>query len=149
MVARLSWQKARDIAEKVTDGIVVGCDTVAECHGNILGKPENREHAGEMLRLMRGREHRVYSGLCLWYRPDNVMRADVEVSHLRMENISDSDLEKYLDTEQWFGKAGAFGFQDELDWVHLDQGSESNVVGLPMELFHRLLKDLHTEIGCG
>lgn len=149
MVARLSWQKARDVAEKVTDGIVVGCDTVAECHGQILGKPENREHAAEMLRLIRGRRHRVYSGLCLWYRPENAVRADVDVSQLRMEAISDRDLEDYLDSQQWIGKAGAFGFQDKLGWIHLERGSESNVVGLPLEMFHRLLQDLYTEIGCG
>ena len=147
MVARLAWQKARDVAEQLSDGIVVGCDTVAECRGSILGKPENRERAGEMLRLMRGVEHRVYSGLCLWYRPDNVIRAAVDVSHLCMENIPDDELEEYLDTDLWVGKAGAFGLQDKSGWVHLERGSESNVVGLPMELFRRLIEELHAEIG--
>jgi septum formation protein len=51
-------------------------------------------------------------------------------------------LEQYLDTGQWEGKAGAFGYQDGLDWVHVIEGSESNVVGLPMELLGKMLAGL-------
>ena len=69
MVARLARQKAADVAPQVDDGVVIGCDTVAECMGRILGKPADPEHAREMLHLLRGRVHRVLSGLCLWHRP--------------------------------------------------------------------------------
>lgn len=143
MVARLAWQKAADVARKISpnDGptLVIGCDTVAECCGQILGKPHHREHASEMLRLLRGREHRVYSGLCLWPRPGDSARVLVDVTYLVMEPLSDAAVEAYLDTMQWEGKAGAFGYQDGLDWVHVRSGSESNVVGLPMELLRRML----------
>jgi septum formation protein len=56
-----------------------------------------------------------------------------------MDPISDDSLERYLATGDWEGKAGAFGYQDGLDWVHIVEGSESNVVGLPMELLQRML----------
>ena len=69
LVARLALQKARDVALRIPSGIVIGCDTVAECRGEILGKPADRQHARQMLELLRGNEHRVYSGLCLWRRP--------------------------------------------------------------------------------
>jgi septum formation protein len=59
-----------------------------------------------------------------------------------MEPISDSQLEAYLDTDQWIGKAGAFGFQDGPDWIRLDQGSATNVVGLPMEMLEKMLAEL-------
>jgi septum formation protein len=59
-----------------------------------------------------------------------------------MDVISDRQLEDYLATGQWQGKAGAFGYQDGLDWVHVVEGSESNVVGLPMELLAKLLGEL-------
>jgi septum formation protein len=144
MVARLAYQKAANVAERIDEGLVIGCDTVAECMGQILGKPANRQHAAEMLRLLRGREHSVYSGLCLWRRPDNRTRVEVDVTRLVMDSISDPDLERYLDTELWEGKAGAFGYQDGLDWVHVVEGSESNVVGLPMELLDRMLKLVDT-----
>jgi septum formation protein len=66
----------------------------------------------------------------------------VDVTRLVMDPISDAELEAYLATEQWEGKAGAFGYQDGLDWVHVMEGSESNVVGLPMELLARMLETI-------
>ena len=57
-----------------------------------------------------------------------------------MDNVSDRDLEDYLETHAWEGKAGAFGYQDGLPWIHIINGSESNVVGLPMELLSTMLR---------
>ena len=145
LVARLAFQKAADVAVRVLHGIVIGCDTVAECCGNILGKPKNREHARQMLDLLRGREHHVYSGLCLWRRPDDTHFVEVEVTKLVMDPISDEQLTAYLATGEWEGKAGAFGYQDGLDWVHIVEGSESNVVGLPMELLTQMLAAFRRE----
>ena len=142
MVARLAYQKARDVAQRVAEGIVVGCDTVAECRGQILGKPVDRDHARQMLQLLSGRDHAVYSGLCIWHRPSDRIRVEVDVTRLRMDAFPASELEEYLDSQQWEGKAGAFGFQDRLGWVHIVEGSESNVVGLPMELLARMLAEL-------
>ena len=89
--------------------------------------------------MMRGREHHVYSGLCLFRRPDSTPHVQVEVTKLIMDNVADEWLEEYLNTDGWEGKAGAFGYQDGLDWVHIVEGSESNVVGLPMELLAKML----------
>ncbi len=139
LVARLAWQKAENVADKVTEGLIIACDTVAECLGRILGKPENREHAREMLTFLRGRDHAVYSGLCLLELPSKKSRVRVDVSRLFMKPISDDELEQYLDSERWQGKAGAFGYQDDLDWIELKTGSASNVVGLPMELLREML----------
>jgi septum formation protein len=140
MVARLAFQKARDVAERIEESaIVIGCDTVAECCGHILGKPKNVDHAREMLQLMRGRVHHVYSGLCLWHRPGVEHHVSVDVTKLRMDAIADADLEEYLASGQWEGKAGAFGYQDRHGWIHILEGSESNVVGLPLELLARML----------
>ena len=145
LVARLAFQKARDVAQHVEQGIVLGCDTVAECRGQIIGKPANREHARQMLELLRGQQHHVYSGLCLWRRPGETHRTEVEVTKLVMDPISDADLDAYLVTGDWEGKAGAFGYQDGLDWVHIVEGSESNVVGLPMELLTRMLASIESQ----
>lgn len=139
LVARLAWQKARDVALRVAEGLVVGCDTVAEYCGQILGKPRDREHAFQMLKLLRGREHAVYSGLCLWRRPGDTVSIQVAVTRLVMDALSDADVNEYLATGQWEGKAGAFGFQDQLGWVHILEGSSSNVVGLPLELLASML----------
>ena len=145
LVARLAYQKAANVIAKIDSGLVLSCDTVAECVAIILGKPENRDHAKQMLQRLRGRKHSVYSGVCLWDKATSNRSIRVDVSHLWMEPITDDQLEAYLDTEQWVGKAGAFGFQDGPNWIRLDQGSKSNVVGLPMELLQTMLAELPTE----
>jgi septum formation protein len=146
LVAKLAVQKAEEVARRTERGIVIACDTVAECQGQILGKPAGRDDARRMLRLLRGQDHRVYSGLCLWQRPDDEQRLQIEVTKLVMDPISDTELEQYLDSGQWEGKAGAFGYQDGLDWVHVVEGSQSNVVGLPMELLAQMLAGLDQTI---
>jgi septum formation protein len=139
MVARLACQKTADVARRVPAGLILGCDTVAECKGEILGKPADREHARQMLTTLSGQEHRVFSGLCLWKVPDGAPLVRVAATRLRMDALSRKQLEEYLDSGQWEGKAGAFGYQDRLGWVHIVEGSESNVVGLPMELLAEML----------
>ena len=84
----------------------------------------------------------VISGVCLWRRPDNRVISEVAATTLRMDDISDMQLADYLAGRQWEGKAGAFGYQDRLGWIHVAHGSESNVVGLPLELLATMLRDL-------
>lgn len=138
-VARLASQKAADVARRIGRGLVLGCDTVVECDGQILGKPADRGHARTMLKALSGREHRVLSGLCLWQVPGDESTVDVAVTTLRMDELRPQQLDEYLAGGQWAGKAGAFGYQDGLDWVHVVDGSQSNVVGLPMELLREML----------
>jgi septum formation protein len=140
LVARLAWQKAVDVVGQITEGIVIACDTVAECDGHILGKPRDAAHAKAMLQHLSGRAHRVYTGLCVWPAPHGEPEVVVECTVLRMDKLAAADLDAYLATRAWEGKAGAFGYQDGPDWLHVIQGSESNVVGLPMEALKKLLR---------
>lgn len=142
LVARLAYQKAADVATRVGPAVIIGCDTVAECQGQILGKPRDDAHARSMLKLLSGREHRIYSGLCIWRVPEDEPRVEVDRTTLRMDPLSAARIEQYLATGLWEGKAGAFGYQDGFDWLHIVDGSESNVVGLPMELLARMLAKL-------
>jgi septum formation protein len=143
LVTRLAYQKAADVARRTENGLVLGCDTVVECRGQVLGKPVDMEHARTILRTLRGQEHRVLSGLCLMEAalskpPWSFVR--VAVTTLQMDALSNEQIEEYLSTSKWEGKAGAFGYQDGLDWVHIVEGGESNVVGLPMELLAEMLE---------
>nr|VFK50573.1 MAG: septum formation protein [Candidatus Kentron sp. TC]VFK64628.1 MAG: septum formation protein [Candidatus Kentron sp. TC] len=139
MVSELARRKAFDVVKRFGSGIVVGCDTVAECGGRILGKPSDREHARWMLHWLQGNEHRVLSGLCLWRAGTSRHVVEVSVTRLIMEPLTDSRIEDYLASGQWWGKAGAFGYQDGHDWLRVLDGSESNVVGLPLELLREML----------
>jgi septum formation protein len=143
MVARLAYQKAADVAGQVVEEcVVLACDTVAECKGQILGKPTDRLDARRMLLALSGREHRVFSGLCLWKMPNGRPRVEVAVTTLRMDPLTERQIDDYLAGGQWEGKAGAFGYQDRLGWVHIVEGSESNVVGLPLELLEEMLGEI-------
>ena len=92
------------------------------------------DDARRMLTMLRGKDHRVLSGLCIWKRPSDAVTLKLDITTLHMDNVTDSQVEEYLATEKWQGKAGAFGYQDGWDWLHVIQGSETNVIGLPMEV---------------
>jgi septum formation protein len=94
-----------------------------------------------MLHALRGREHRVLSGLCLWKVPGGEPRVRVAVTRLRLDPLADAEIDDYLASGAWRGKAGAFGYQDRLGWVHVLEGSHSNVVGLPLELLREMLPE--------
>jgi septum formation protein len=141
LVARLARQKAADVVLRIASGLVLGCDTVAECEGQILGKPANEDHARKMLHALSGHEHRVVSGLCLWQVPGGEPRVRVAVTRLRMDRLMDSQIDDYATSGLWEGKAGGFGYQDRLGWLHILAGSESNVVGLPLELLAEMLAE--------
>lgn len=149
MVAEIAFKKATDVFQKYSasareqPAILIACDTMAECGGSMLGKPKDEDHARQMLTLLRGRQHRVYSGLCIWpvllgdQTPEPQTRIATTV--LRMDDVSDDLLEDYLESGLWKGKAGAFGYQDRVGWLHIEQGTESNVIGLPVELLEEML----------
>ena len=154
LVRDLALRKAADAVRQLVDRddlpristILVACDTLAECGGEVLGKPVDEEHARRMLQRLSGERHRVYSGLCVWPQSGQETSAQPEVrvavTELRMDPLSDGDLEEYLASGLWRGKAGAFGYQDRSGWLHVVEGSESNVIGLPMELLAAMLAPL-------
>jgi septum formation protein len=154
LVADLALRKAADVAGQLgarEEGkpdipagcLIIACDTVAECEGAVLGKPRDEEHARHMLQQLSGTVHRVYSGLCLWPyqipQPASPIETRVAVTELRMDRLADADLEEYLASGLWRGKAGAFGYQDRVGWLHVVAGSESNVIGLPTEMLAEML----------
>lgn len=140
-VARLARRKAAAVRPRHALGCLLACDTVAELDGRVIGKPNDLPHARRILHSLRGRDHRVHTGLCLWPATgDPLLR--VATTDLQMDAVSDDDVEEYLDSGLWVGKAGAFGYQDRVEWLHVVRGSESNVVGLPLELLAKLLAEL-------
>ncbi len=147
LVVELAQRKAADVFDQLNKQgqggnsakILLACDTLAECNGTILGKPKEESHARQMLELLRGKVHRVYSGLCIWPCSTAQPETRLAVTCLEMDQLSDDQLDEYLDSGLWQGKAGAFGYQDRAGWLHILEGSESNVIGLPMELLAEML----------
>jgi septum formation protein len=163
LVAELAFRKAAAVVRKLQQArvpipapIVLAADTVAEIDGMILGKPRDELDARAMLSRLSGREHRVFTGVCLWPLDiilplearlnEDLPLVCVATTRLQMDTLTDTQLDDYLASGQWEGKAGAFGYQDRLGWVHVMEGSESNVVGLPLELLAEMLADRRLRI---
>ena len=146
LVAELAYRKAAAIRAQQSSNpqsaTILAADTVAECDGMILGKPRDEADARAMLRKLSGRAHRVLTGVCVWPPAATEPQIRVAVTELRMDDLADAAIDDYLATGQWEGKAGAFGYQDRLGWVHIESGSATNVVGLPMELVAEMLAEV-------
>ena len=154
-VARQAYQKANDVAGQLRRGeialdnlrptIIIGCDTVAVCEGEVLGKPCDMADARRMLQRLGGNRHEALSGLCLLNMTSGKTQIETHRTILYMRPWDEASLEIYLALRQWEGKAGAFGYQDGIDWLEIVEGSESNVVGLPLELLARMIDEMKNE----
>lgn len=140
VVKRLAMQKAADVAARVRHGLVLAADTLGYCDGVLLGKPADADDAARMLKMLSGRRHQVLSGVCLWDVTTGRRVVDAVTTELEMTILDDATLDQHLRSLRWQGKAGAFGYQDGNDWLRVVEGSESNVVGLPMERLAELLE---------
>jgi septum formation protein len=142
-VENVAWSKAAAAGAKVDEGVVLAADTVGWLDGAVIGKPANEADARRILRTLAGREHELWTGVCLWRRPDDVQIAWQEMTRVAFQPISDEELTAYLATRQWQGCSGAYAIQESGDpHVQVVAGSLTNVIGLPMETLEKVLKKL-------
>jgi len=141
-VQQVAWSKAAAVAGRVADGIVLAADTVAWI-GAVIGKPADEADARRILTRLGGREHELWTGVCLWRRPDDVQLAWQEVTRVWFRRLSAAELDAYLATRQWANNSGAYAIEGPDDrYVRVVSGSLSNVIGLPMESLGRWLPAL-------
>jgi len=118
--------------EEIKNAYVLGADTVVAVGRRILPKPEMLEEAAACLRLLSGRTHRVYTGVCL-VTPRDALRTRLVETRVRFKRLSSEDLESYLASGEWRGKAGGYAIQGLAgSFVTKLVGSYTNVVGLPL-----------------
>lgn len=136
----LSYFKARSVLGQVEDGLILAADTIVTCEGEIYGKPIDRDDARTMLTNLLGSTQQVITGLTLLDAGTKKRQIVHAATRVVMRTVSDETIERYLDSGDWMGKAGAYGIQDSADaFVERIEGSFTNVVGLPMELLTGLL----------
>lgn len=138
-VAELAWRKAAAVAPRVESGIVLAADSVGWLNGRVVGKPDDAADAARIICSLGGTEHELWTGVCLWRRPDDVQLCWQEVSRLFMRPMSDAELRDYIDSGVWHGKSGAYAIREDDPLLTLRAGSFSNVVGLPLETLARVL----------
>lgn len=127
--------------EPEKDTLIISCDTVVACDGRILGKPHSKEEAKEMLRSLSGRSHTVLSGLALFYNGKTISGADK--TEVYFANMPESFIESYVASGDPMDKAGSYAVQGRTS-LYIDKidGCYFNVVGLPVRLLAKLIKQL-------
>jgi septum formation protein len=137
-------RKALAIAERFPEDLVVGCDTLVATDGTaIWGKPANADDARRTLRHLSGRTHEVVSGLALV--EDGAASSAIEVTEVTFRDLSDAEIDWYVATGEWQGRAGAYAIQQRgAVLVNRIAGDYLNVVGLPVAALLALEPDLQT-----
>jgi septum formation protein len=142
---RLAHAKALAVARSETLP-VLGADTLVTCEGRILGKPDSAADAAEMLRLLSGRTHEVVTGLCLV--AGGAVRSGVERTAVTVAPLTDRDVAWYASTGEGLDKAGAYHIDGRFGiFISAVSGSPSNVAGLPLPLFLRLVREAGFSLG--
>ncbi len=140
--------KAREVAKHYSAGIVLGADTIVVHAGKLLGKPKDREDAASMLSSLSGDWHEVYTAVALIDCVSGREVSDVVRTRVHMRVITSCELEWYLDTDEPYDKAGAYGIQGRAAmFIDRIDGCYFNVVGLPLSKLAELKQKLETA-GC-
>lgn len=132
IVRALAEAKAREVAARSgPDALVIAADTIVCCDREVLGKPRDEDDAFRMLRLLSGRSHEVWTGLCLMDRSGPVCEAEKTLVFFR--ELDDEEIRRYIQTGEPMDKAGAYGIQGKASlFVRAIEGDYFNVVGLPL-----------------
>jgi septum formation protein len=142
---RLAREKALAVARQRPQDCVLGADTVVVVEGQLLGKPSDAADAARMLRMLSGREHHVITGVCLVVRGEALVSS--ETTFVTVSEITDQEIADYVASGEPMDKAGAYAIQGIASrWIPRIEGDYSNVVGLPVALVFRMLRERGCEI---
>lgn len=124
------------------DEVLLTADTIVVLNGEIMGKPQDRADAHRMLRELSGQTHHVITGVCL--TTTQKQKAFAETTAVTFRELSNSEIDYYIDNYRPFDKAGAYGIQEWIGYVGVSriEGSFYNVMGLPVEWVYEELKAL-------
>ena len=143
-VKTLAEGKAKDVALNCdNDSIIIGADTIVVIDDNILGKPKDKNHAFQMLKLLSNNVHRVYSGVAVINNQKNIMKSECLYTEVYFSEISDDEIWRYIESGECLDKAGAYGIQGYGGvFVEKINGCYYNVVGLPLNLLNKMIKNV-------
>jgi septum formation protein len=137
----LALAKAESVSIKEPDALVLSADTVVCLNNKPLGKPENKEHAFNMLKQLSGREHIVYTSVALVCKECNFYKYATEKTKVFFKDISNNEINYYLSFNEYKDKAGAYAIQGKaMIFVEKIDGCYYNVMGLPVQKTMQLFK---------
>ncbi|WP_031490891.1 Maf family protein [Succinivibrio dextrinosolvens] len=145
LVLRLSCLKADFISKKRSDSVVIAADTVVCFNGMILGKPSSREDAFNMIKMLQGHTHTVYTGVTV--QKGNLKRSKVVSTEVTFDSMDDDFIRNYVSSGECDDKAGAYAIQGIASmFISQVKGSVSSVVGLPINEVVKYLREFGLEI---
>lgn len=137
----LSLQKAKAVANKLGNGIVIGADTIVAQDGKILGKPIDREDARRMITMLQGNSHMVYTGVSLVNAEDGSCVSFHVGTKVKVAAMSEQEIEGYISSDEPYDKAGSYGIQGAFSrYIEGIEGDYFNVVGLPVHELYSQMK---------
>ncbi len=137
---RLALAKAKNVAGKFPDCLVIGADTVVDFDGEIIGKPSDAREAERITRKLFSKPHKVITAVAIVRLTDCTEIVESDSTTVYPKKISDEQIAEHIKSKFWQDKAGAYAIQEEGDeFIERIEGSLTNVMGLPMELLQRLL----------
>ncbi|WP_422444555.1 Maf family protein [Thermoanaerobacterium sp. DL9XJH110] len=147
LAVSLAEQKAKAVARRHREGIIIGADTIVAIGEKVLGKPANAEDAVKMLTRLSGRWHSVFTGLVLIEAETNRQLRGYEESRVKFKVLSEKEIKNYIKTGEVWDKAGAYAIQGMgALFVEKIEGCYYNIVGLPLYKLSTMLKEFGMEI---
>lgn len=138
-----AFKKAQEVSHKVSDAFVIGMDTIAEYKGRVLEKPKDRQHARDMIKYLRGTQHEVITGICIIDADSGHKVTAAETTKVTFTQMSDNEVEKYLDLGAWQDVAAGYAIQGVgALFVEKIEGDYFNVVGCPIFRLSHLMKEI-------
>jgi len=139
----LAELKANDISQHYPNNLVIGSDTIVVLDDQIMGKPDDKAQAQNMLETLSGKTHHVYTGVCLKWAERNIHHLFAEITTVTFRELSEADINHYIESCPPYDKAGSYGIQDwSAVFVQEIKGCYDNVVGFPISRFYQELKKL-------
>ena len=137
--SRLAKEKGDFVFQKYPEMTILSADTIVFCANKIFGKPKNKDEARSFLTFFSGRKHNVLTSIYL--RNKNHTKIKNIITKVTFYRLDKTDIEMYLESEEWKNKAGAYAIQGYAErFIKIINGSYSNVVGLPLAKAFNLLK---------
>ena len=139
-VVRIAKEKCAEVASRVSHSVVLSADTVVTIDGEILGKPIDAHDAATMLRKLAGRDHWVYTAICVLHQEKEEMLEGLDRTRVWFVPLDDATIHDYIRRENVLDKAGAYAIQGYAAvFIPKIEGNYFNVMGLPLPLVHSLL----------
>lgn len=148
IVRYLAYKKAEDVASRIKgEALVIGADTLVVYNSQMLGKPKDNEDAFKMLKMLSGKWHSVYTGICVMNSSSWEYSVDYECSRVKIRELSDKNILNYIECGEPSDKAGSYAIQGRGSLlVEKIEGCYFNVVGLPVFKLSKVLCDFGIDL---